>query len=198
MASWLHLDLPWLPGRRSPLVFPSRTRTVRCSDDRQRLFNRIAPVYDNLNELLSLGQHRIWKRMAVSWSGAKLGDHVLDVCCGSGDLTFLLSEKVGNGGKVVGLDFSKEQLSIASSRQHSKSKTCYMNIKWVEGSALDLPFPDSYFDAVTIGYGLRNVVDRRKALEEVYRVLKQGSRVSVLDFNKSTNPFVTFIQVTIK
>lgn len=69
---------------------------------------------------------------------------------------------------------------------------------WVEGSALDLPFPDSYFDAVTIGYGLRNVVDRRKALEEVYRVLKQGSRVSVLDFNKSTNPFVTFIQVTIK
>lgn len=70
--------------------------------------------------------------------------------------------------------------------------------RWVEGSALDLPFPESYFDAVTIGYGLRNVIDKRRALEEVYRVLKPGSRVSALDFNKSVNPFVTSVQVTLK
>ncbi|KAI5679227.1 hypothetical protein M9H77_10177 [Catharanthus roseus] len=189
-----HICLPLLTGQSPGPNFRSKSRQVRCSEERQALFNRIAPVYDNLNDLLSLGQHRIWKRMAVSWSGAKLGDHVLDVCCGSGDLAFLLSDKVGNNGKVVGLDFSKEQLTIASSRQNSKSKACYRNIKWVEGSAVDLPFPESYFDAVTIGYGLRNVIDKRRALEEVYRVLKPGSRVSVLDFNKSVNPFVTSIQ----
>ncbi|KAM6562247.1 hypothetical protein CsatB_022245 [Cannabis sativa] len=170
-------------------------RSIRCTTERRRdLFNRIAPVYDNLNDLLSLGQHRIWKRMAVSWSGAKLGDCVLDLCCGSGDLAFLLSEKVGFSGKVTGLDFSKEQLSVAASRQQLASKPCYKNIEWVEGDALDLPFPDGYFDAITMGYGLRNVVDKRKALQEMYRVLKAGSRISVLDFNKSTLPVTTFIQ----
>ncbi|XP_060208793.1 2-phytyl-1,4-beta-naphthoquinone methyltransferase, chloroplastic isoform X1 [Lycium barbarum] len=170
------------------------TFQIRCSSERQALFNRIAPVYDNLNDMLSLGQHRIWKRMAVSWSRAKEGDNVLDVCCGSGDLTFLLSERVGPNGKAFGFDFSKEQLLIASTRQKLRSKTCYKNIKWMEGNALDLPFPDSSFDAVTIGYGLRNVVDRHKAMAEICRVLKQGSTVSVLDFNKSINPLSTTIQ----
>uniref|UniRef100_F6HHS7 2-phytyl-1,4-beta-naphthoquinone methyltransferase, chloroplastic n=1 Tax=Vitis vinifera TaxID=29760 RepID=F6HHS7_VITVI len=83
------------------LALPSRCRSVRCADERQALFNRIAPVYDNLNDFLSLGQHRIWKRMAVSWSGAKRGDNVLDLCCGSGDLAFLLSERVGSDGKFA-------------------------------------------------------------------------------------------------
>ncbi|XP_062110368.1 2-phytyl-1,4-beta-naphthoquinone methyltransferase, chloroplastic [Humulus lupulus] len=169
-------------------------RPIRCTTERRALFNRIAPVYDNLNDLLSLGQHRIWKRMAVSWSGAKVGDCVLDLCCGSGDLAFLLSEKVGCSGQVTGLDFSKEQLSVAASRQQLASKPCYKNIEWVEGDALDLPFPDGHFDAITMGYGLRNVVDKRKALQEMYRVLKAGSRVSILDFNKSTLPVSTFIQ----
>ncbi|CAN1310863.1 2-phytyl-1,4-beta-naphthoquinone methyltransferase, chloroplastic [Linum perenne] len=81
-----------------------RRPSVRCSDDRQALFNRIAPVYDNLNDLLSFGQHRVWKRMAVSWTAAKTGDSVLDICCGSGDLAFLLSEKVGSSGKVRLMD----------------------------------------------------------------------------------------------
>ncbi|XP_062158769.1 2-phytyl-1,4-beta-naphthoquinone methyltransferase, chloroplastic [Alnus glutinosa] len=172
-----------------------RQRPVRCaSDERQGLFNRIAPVYDNLNDLLSLGQHRIWKRMAVSWSGAKMGDRVLDLCCGSGDLAFLLSEKVGSNGKVTGLDFSKEQLSIASHRQNLVPKACRNIIEWVEGDALDLPFPDGYFDAITVGYGLRNVVDKHRAMLEMLRVLKPGSRVSVLDFNKSTQPFTAATQ----
>ncbi|KAL3582742.1 hypothetical protein D5086_017074 [Populus alba] len=174
----------------STFSYPS----IRCANDRQLLFNRIAPVYDNLNDLLSLGQHRIWKRMAVSWTGAKLGDCVLDLCCGSGDLAFLLSEKVGSNGKVSGLDFSKEQLLMASSRQHLLSKACYKNIEWIEGDATDLPFPDCYFDAITMGYGLRNVVDKRKAVQEMFRVLKPGSKASVLDFNKSTQPFVASFQ----
>ncbi|GKV14546.1 hypothetical protein SLEP1_g25403 [Rubroshorea leprosula] len=171
-----------------------KRRPVRSVDDRQALFSRIAPVYDNLNDLLSLGQHRIWKRMAVSWSGAKKGDSVLDLCCGSGDLAFLLSEKVGTNGKVTGLDFSKEQLSIASSRQYMRLKACYKNIEWVEGDALDLPFSDCYFDAITMGYGLRNVYDKRQAMHEIFRVLKPGSRASILDFNKSTQPYTTLFQ----
>ncbi|KAI3467555.1 hypothetical protein Pfo_024218 [Paulownia fortunei] len=162
--------------------------------ERQELFNRIAPVYDKLNDLFSLGLHRLWKRWSISWSGAKEGDKVLDVCCGSGDLSFLLSEKVGINGKVIALDFSKEQLQIAASRQRERSKPCYKNIEWFDGDAVALPFSDSTFDAATIGYGLRNVVDRKKALEEMYRVLKPGSKLSVLDFNKSTSRITSTIQ----
>ncbi|XP_074309891.1 2-phytyl-1,4-beta-naphthoquinone methyltransferase, chloroplastic [Silene latifolia] len=167
---------------------------VRCSGDRRDIFNRISPVYDYLNDLLSLGQHRVWKRMAVSWSGAKKGDRVLDICCGSGDLTFLVSEKVGVDGQVVGLDFSEELLSVASSRQQLKLSPCYRNIEWLEGDALDLPFPEASFDAITMGYGLRNVQDRKRALEEIFRVLKPGCRASILDFNKSTEPISGLVQ----
>ncbi|XP_031736664.1 2-phytyl-1,4-beta-naphthoquinone methyltransferase, chloroplastic isoform X2 [Cucumis sativus] len=185
MSSYLQFQLPL------PLL---RHRPIQCASDRQALFNRIAPVYDTLNDFLSLGQHRIWKRMAVSWTCAKPGDCVLDICCGSGDLAFLLSQKVGSTGKVTGLDFSWEQLSIASSRQRSLSKPCYENIEWVEGDALNLPFPDCSFDAITMGYGLRNVVDKRKALGEILRVLKEGSKASILDFNKTTQPTIAAIQ----
>ncbi|KAF6989475.1 unnamed protein product [Triticum aestivum] len=170
---------------------------VRCSsaaDERQALFSRIAPVYDHLNDVLSLGQHRTWKRICVSWSMAKRGDRVLDLCCGSGDLAFLLSQKVGLDGEVVGVDFSGQQLQTAASRQDQRWKACYKNIKWIEGDALDLPFTDHYFDAVTVGYGLRNVVDKPKAMQEILRVLKPGSRASVLDFNKSSSFFTASLQ----
>ncbi|EPS59728.1 hypothetical protein M569_15076 [Genlisea aurea] len=182
--------LPGLCGRRqfrSGLV-------IRCASERQELFNRIAPVYDNLNDWLSLGRHRVWKKMSVSWSGAKEGDTVLDVCCGSGDLAFLLSERVGIKGKVLAIDFSKEQLQIAAARQKDRAKACYKNIEWIEGDAVDLPFPQLQFDAATMGYGLRNVVDRKKALEEIQRVLKPGCKVSILDFNKSSNQVVCAVQ----
>ncbi|KAK6139215.1 hypothetical protein DH2020_027051 [Rehmannia glutinosa] len=166
-----------------------QTVTHESATERQELFNRIAPVYDKLNDLFSLGLHRLWKRWTISWSEAKEGDKVLDACCGSGDLSFRLSEKVGSHGKVIALDFSKELLEIAASRQreHERSKPCYKNIEWIEGDAVALPFSDSTFDAATIGYGLRNIVDRKEALEEMHRVLKPGAKLSVLDFNKSTN-----------
>ncbi|XP_057541811.1 2-phytyl-1,4-beta-naphthoquinone methyltransferase, chloroplastic isoform X4 [Amaranthus tricolor] len=184
--------------RSSPSPGISFTRgrdfKIRCSNERQALFNRIAPVYDNLNDLLSLGQHRVWKRMAVSWSGAKGGDTVLDICCGSGDLAFLLSEKVGVDGQVLGLDFSREQLLIASSRQQERSSACYKNIEWLQGDALNLPFPNDTFDAITMGYGLRNVTDKERAVQEIFRVLKPGCKVSILDFNKSNQPVTGLIQ----
>lgn len=119
---------------------------------------------------------------------------MLDLCCGSGDLAFLLSQKVGLDGQVSGFDFSREQLSVASTRQDLLWKNCYKNIEWVEGDAQNLPFTDNYFDAITMGYGLRNMVDKRKALHEMYRVLKPGARVSILDFNKSTSSLITLFQ----
>ncbi|VVA92275.1 unnamed protein product [Arabis nemorensis] len=193
--SVLGLALPVTFTDHLPVNSRSRHRpVVQCSNERQILFNRIAPVYDNLNNLLSLGQHRIWKKMAVSWSAAKTGDYVLDLCCGSGDLAFLLSEKVGSNGKVMGLDFSSEQLAVASSRQNLRARSCYKCIEWIEGDALDLPFDDCKFDAITMGYGLRNVTDRDRAMREMYRVLKPGSKVSILDFNKSNQPIATFMQ----
>ncbi|BBN10767.1 hypothetical protein Mp_5g06240 [Marchantia polymorpha subsp. ruderalis] len=98
---------------------------------RQELFNTIAPMYDNLNDWLSLGQHRVWKRMAVSWAGAKAGETVLDICCGSGDLAFLLAQKVGPSGKVIGLDFAKEQLVIAADRQQDSPRTSAADMEQV-------------------------------------------------------------------
>lgn len=125
---------------------------------------------------------------------AKRGDRVLDLCCGSGDLAFLLSQKVGLDGEVMAVDFSRQQLQTAASRRDQRWNSCYKNINWIEGDALDLPFTDCYFDAVTVGYGLRNVVDKPKAMREIFRVLKPGTRASVLDFNKSSSFFTTSLQ----
>ncbi|KAH9566801.1 hypothetical protein CY35_04G148200 [Sphagnum magellanicum] len=162
--------------------------------DRQRLFNRIAPMYDSLNDWLSLGQHRVWKRMAVSWSGAKLGDSVLDICCGSGDVAFLLAEKVGPQGKVTGLDFAREQLDIATQRQLESVTASSIDMQWVQGDALNLPFRDCSFDAITMGYGLRNVASIPLALREIHRVLKPGSKASILDFNHSQQQLTQGLQ----
>ncbi|WP_448604206.1 bifunctional demethylmenaquinone methyltransferase/2-methoxy-6-polyprenyl-1,4-benzoquinol methylase UbiE [Thermoleptolyngbya sp.] len=152
----------------------------------QAIFNRIAPVYDLLNDGLSLMFHRVWKRMTVGWSGVKPGDRCLDVCCGSGDLARLLAWRAGAAGEVVGLDFSANQLAIAQKR--TAQSTIPLNITWVEGDALDLPFGDNEFDAATMGYGLRNVVDIPKALSELHRVLKPGASVAILDFHRPDQP----------
>ncbi|XP_024532237.1 2-phytyl-1,4-beta-naphthoquinone methyltransferase, chloroplastic [Selaginella moellendorffii] len=179
-------------GNLSARGFPVSAVDDEQAAHRQRLFNRIAPMYDNLNDVLSLGQHRIWKRMAVGWSGAKAGDSVLDICCGSGDLAMLLAEKVGPRGKVTGLDFAEEQLALARERQ--KKSYGRRNIEWCLGDALNLPFNVGQFDAVTVGYGLRNVRDVPRAFEEILRVLRPGALASILDFNKSTDPVTSSLQ----
>ena len=148
----------------------------------KKIFDRIAPVYDQLNDRLSFGQHRIWKMMAVKWTEAKAGDCALDICCGSGDIALMLAKKVGNTGKVTGLDFACEQLAIARSRQLDKCPNVPMD--WLEGDALDLPFEDNQFDCATMGYGLRNVINIPQCLQELHRVLKPGAKASVLDFNR--------------
>lgn len=152
----------------------------------QSLFNRIAPVYDQLNDWLSLGQHRVWKQMTVAWSSPQPGDVGLDVCCGSGDLARLLARQVGTTGQVFGVDFAPTQLEVA--RQRAAASFQPLNVTWVEGDALHLPFDRNYFDALTMGYGLRNVVDILGSLKELHRVLKPGAKAAVLDFHRPANP----------
>jgi demethylphylloquinol methyltransferase len=169
------------------------TKSNYTSTDIQAIFNRIAPVYDRLNNDLSLGIHWVWKQMTVDWSGAKSGDICLDLCCGSGDLTQLLAKRVGNVGTVIGADFAPAQLENAATR----IATIYPpldRIEWVEADALTLPFGDNYFDAATMGYGLRNVTDIPRCLQELHRVLKPGSKVAILDFHRPDNDLIRRFQ----
>ncbi|MDZ8051613.1 MAG: bifunctional demethylmenaquinone methyltransferase/2-methoxy-6-polyprenyl-1,4-benzoquinol methylase UbiE [Aulosira sp. ZfuVER01] len=149
------------------------------------IFDRIAPVYDQLNDWLSLGQHRIWKAMAIKWSNPEPGDTCLDLCCGSGDITLGLARRVGATGKVYGVDFSANLLAMAKER--SQRQYLHPNITWVEADVLDLPFEDNKFDAATMGYGLRNVKDIPRSLKELYRVLKPGAKAAILDFHRPEN-----------
>lgn len=155
------------------------------TNDVRAIFDRIAPVYDQLNDLLSLGQHRIWKEMTVKWSEAKAGDISLDLCCGSGDIALRLARRVGAMGRVYGVDFSTAQLKIAKER--SQSQYPPPAITWVEADVLDLPFEDNYFDAVTMGYGLRNVTDIHQSLKEIHRVVKPNAKAAILDFHRPSN-----------
>ena len=155
-------------------------------NDIQTIFDRIAPVYDQLNSWLSFGQHRIWKQMTVNWSEPKEGYIGLDICCGSGDISQLLARKVGKTGKVIGLDFSQELLAIAAQRAYDKYPT--LPLEWIQGDALNLPFEDNTFDCATMGYGLRNVTDISRSLQEIHRVLKPSAKVAILDFPRPSQP----------
>ena len=169
------------------------TKSNYTATDIQAIFNRIAPVYDRLNNDLSLGIHWVWKQMAVSWSGAKSGDTCLDICCGSGDITQLIAKQVGSNGTVIGADFAPAQLANAA----TKIASIYPpldRIEWVEADALYLPFTDNYFDAATMGYGLRNVTDIPRCLAELHRVIKPNSKVAILDFHRPDNNLIRRFQ----
>ena len=158
----------------------------------QKIFDRIAPVYDQLNDWLSLGQHRVWKQMAVRWSQPSPGDICIDLCCGSGDLALRLARQVGSSGHVYGVDFSTALLAIASER--SQHQYPHPPISWLEADVLDLPFADNYFDAATMGYGLRNVTDIPRSLKELHRVLKTGAKAAILDFHRPSNSQIRAFQ----
>lgn len=168
---------------------PKQEKTPSADYIRQ-LFNRIAPSYDRLNQDLSWGLHRVWKQMAVDWSGAQPGMQCLDVCCGSGDLALLLAHRVGPSGQVVGVDFAENQLAIAAQR----SPHLQERLRWIEADALALPFTTDRFEAATMAYGLRNLTDIPAGLRELCRVLKPGARAAILDFHKPTSPWVIQFQ----
>lgn len=162
------------------------------SSEIRAIFDHIAPVYDQLNDWLSLGQHRIWKQMAVKWSNPRLGDTCIDLCCGSGDLALRLARQVGITGCVYGVDFSPQQLAIA--QQRSQHLYPHPPITWVEADVLNLPFDDNKFDAATMGYGLRNVTDIPRSLKELNRVLKPGAKAAILDFHRPSNSHLRAFQ----
>lgn len=168
----------------------SMNSALPTGEEVQTLFNQIAPMYDRLNDVLSLGQHRVWKKMAIGWTVPKVGDTFLDLCCGSGDVAIALARKVKNKrqgtGRVFGVDFSESQLAIARKRTESLPHL-QPYLTWQQGDALNLEFANCTFDGATISYGLRNVIDIPKCLSELYRVLKPKAMVSILDFHRPQN-----------
>jgi demethylmenaquinone methyltransferase/2-methoxy-6-polyprenyl-1,4-benzoquinol methylase len=159
---------------------PGKERAAKVGD----LFASIARRYDLLNDLQSFGFHRLWKRRVVELAQLKNGDRALDLCCGTGDIAFALAQR---GAETTGLDFSDKMLEVAQSRrQNARLKN--LNLKFLQGDAQQLPFPDNSFDAVTVGYGLRNLSSWENGLAEMVRVAKPGGRIVVLDFGKPQNP----------
>lgn len=152
------------------------------------LFGRIARRYDLLNDLQSFGLHRLWKRRVVALARVTPGARALDLCCGTGDLAFALARR---GAEVTGLDFSAQMLEVAKTRSQQgwagvKNSSAQQPV-FLQGDAQQLPFADSSFDVITVGYGLRNLASWERGLEEMYRVARPGARIIVLDFGKPSN-----------
>lgn len=158
------------PGRPSPAG-----NTV-APPEVTRLFGRIAPVYDRLNTVMTLGADQGWRRAAARACGLVSGGQALDVACGTGKLTVLLAAAVGPTGRVVGLDASEEMLEIARRQSGAGDQVVF-----VRGDALALPFADGTFDAAAIAFGLRNLADYRRGLAEMARVVRPGGRVVCLE-----------------
>jgi demethylmenaquinone methyltransferase/2-methoxy-6-polyprenyl-1,4-benzoquinol methylase len=148
----------------------------------RQLFERIAPSYDPLNDLLSLGQHRLWKRQTLALLQPRPGERWLDLCCGTGDLALLLAERVRPGGRVLGLDAAAAPLALARRRA---ARRPWLTIEWRQGDALAVPEAAGAFDGAVMAYGLRNLADGAAALAELRRLLAPDGRAAVLDFNRT-------------
>ena len=147
----------------------------------EQLFNDVAPRYDRLNDLLSLGLHRQWKRQLLAWLQPAAGERWLDLCCGTGDLALALARTVRPGGEVVGLDAAAAPLALAQERA---AREPWLQLSWLHGDALKTDLPTASFDGVVMAYGLRNLADAEAGLAEMRRLLKPGGRAGVLDFNR--------------
>ena len=146
------------------------------------VFTSVAAKYDVMNDLMSFGAHRLWKRYFVATSGVREGDVVLDLAGGTGDIAALLLPRVGAKGAVVVGDINAEMLRVGRNRMLDRG-----NVRGLDYSQLDaeaLPFPDKSFDCVTMAFGLRNVTHKERALAEIHRVLKVGGRALILEFSR--------------
>ena len=150
------------------------------------VFDSVASQYDIMNDLMSLGIHRIWKRVAIQLSNVRAGEKVLDLAGGTGDLTMLFEKRVGDKGEVVLADINAAMLRTGRDRLIDKGLAG--NIRYAQVNAECLPFADNTFDCVCIGFGLRNVTDKDAALRSMLRVLKPGGRLIVLEFSHPTDP----------
>lgn len=159
---------------------PGEQRAAKVNE----LFARIARRYDLINDLQSFGLHRQWKRRLVELAAVQKGGRALDLCCGTGDISFALARC---GAEVTGLDFSAEMLAVAAQRKNKDTKSTTAGPVFLQGDAQQIPFANDSFDAVTVGYGLRNLTSWERGVEEMHRVAKPGGRLVVLDFGKPPN-----------
>ncbi|MDF2446310.1 MAG: ubiE [Moraxellaceae bacterium] len=160
-------------------------QTVRTTEKAKKVaevFHSVAARYDMMNDLMSLGIHRLWKRYTIEMSGIRPGHKVLDIAGGTGDLAKAFSKRVGSEGKVILSDINASMLNVGRDRLIDTGLTG--NLEFVQANAECLPFADNTFDLVTIAFGLRNVTDKDAALRSMLRVLKPGGRLLVLEFSK--------------
>ncbi|MBI5040766.1 MAG: class I SAM-dependent methyltransferase [Gammaproteobacteria bacterium] len=150
------------------------------------VFDSVADKYDVMNDVMSFGVHRVWKRFAIELSGVHKGSRVLDLAGGTGDLAARLARMAGADGEVVLADINGAMLERGRARLLDQGIAG--TVRFVQANAECLPFPDNHFDCVTIAFGLRNVTDKDAALRSMYRVLKPGGRLLVLEFSKPTLP----------
>ncbi|HEV7778828.1 MAG TPA: bifunctional demethylmenaquinone methyltransferase/2-methoxy-6-polyprenyl-1,4-benzoquinol methylase UbiE [Luteibacter sp.] len=150
-----------------------------------QVFTSVARSYDLMNDLMSFGVHRLWKRHFVAVSGVRRGDRVLDLAGGTGDIAALLKPVVGEDGEVVVGDINAAMLGVG--RDRLTDRGLVGGIRWAQMNAEALPFPDNSFDAITIAFGLRNVTDKDTALADMCRILKPGGRLLVLEFSRVKN-----------
>ncbi|MBT3308552.1 MAG: bifunctional demethylmenaquinone methyltransferase/2-methoxy-6-polyprenyl-1,4-benzoquinol methylase UbiE [Gammaproteobacteria bacterium] len=149
------------------------------------VFDSVASKYDVMNDLMSMGVHRLWKKQAIELSGAREGWEVLDLAGGTGDLSLQFARIVGPKGRVVLSDINQSMLH--NGRERLVNEGVLGNVEYVQINAEQIPFPDNSFDCITISFGLRNVTDKDKALRAIYKALKPGGRLLVLEFSKPTN-----------
>ncbi len=175
------------PGKQDTVDFGYQQ--VPRADKAQRVravFDSVASRYDLMNDLMSGGAHRLWKKFALSLTGLKVGDRVLDLAGGTGDLAVGLAQQVGRSGLVMLTDINAAMLNAGRDRLIDAGLVS--NVLYAQADAERLPFPDESFDCVTIGFGLRNVTDKARALMAMRRVLKVGGQLLVLEFSKPVNP----------
>ena len=162
-------------------------QTVEATEKAQRVrgvFDSVASNYDLMNDLMSLGLHRVWKAYTVALAGLKLGDRVLDIAGGTGDLAQAFAKRVGSAGQVVHTDINAAMLSTGRNRLLDAG----VALPTVVCDAEHLPFPDQYFDVVSVAFGLRNMTHKDQALKEMCRVLKPRGKLLVLEFSKVAPP----------
>mgnify|MGYP006077458703 CR=1 FL=1 len=165
--------------------FQDKTKLVNS------VFSKVYKKYDFMNDVMSLGIHRLWKKDMINWMRPQKNDLLIDVASGTGDIAYLFSKKTDDSGKVICVEPNMDMLKIGEAKLEN-----YHNIKWKQASAEKLPFNDNTFNFYTISYGIRNVTNIKQSLKEAFRVLKPGGRFMCLEFSKIENQIIDSIYKT--